>query len=81
MLFDNVKKIRWCPTMHEQHVVVDEETLVPRVLVNNLKRPSTAPVSLLGKTTDPKSSSPRYRWKCLGATEVWGLSSTQTWVL
>jgi hypothetical protein len=49
----------------------------------------TAPASLLGKTTGPKSWSPKMptqtlmenRCWCLDATVVWGLSSTQTWVL
>jgi hypothetical protein len=47
------------------------------------------PVSLLGTTTSPKSWSSRMptqtlmenRWWCLDDTVVWGLSSTQTWVL
>jgi hypothetical protein len=53
------------------------------------KRWYTAPASLLGKTTGPKCWSPNMptqtlmenRCWYLDATVVWGLSSTQTWVL
>jgi hypothetical protein len=48
-----------------------------------------APVSMLGKTTGPKSWSPKMptqafmenQCSCLDDTDVWGLSSTQIWVL
>jgi hypothetical protein len=37
VLCDSAEKTRWCPTMHEP-LVIDEETYVPRVLVNHIPK-------------------------------------------
>jgi hypothetical protein len=35
VLSNNEEKMRWCPIMHDPHVVVDEEAHVPSILVNH----------------------------------------------
>jgi hypothetical protein len=62
VLSDNVEKMRWCPIICDPHVL----SLMKRNMFQKfLKMMGTAPVSLVGKTTAPKSWSPEMRSQTL----------------